>query len=325
MAEAASAFPEFRPRWPWHGPHLQTLRNFLRRTVHPLPAGEVRRFPMEDGTGDVLLGTLARPDGDDGRPLAVLLHGLTGCEDSAYIRATAAALLARGYPVLRLNLRAAGPSRPLCREHYYAGRSGDLRRVLAQLAPEWAGRGVVLAGYSLGANMLLKFMGEGDFPLPVRAAAAVSAPIDLADSSRHFQHPSNRFYHRWLLAAMKREWLAPGRQPLEARWRDAVLRSRSIWEFDDLVVGPMNGWDGAEAYYRANSAAGFMGRIAVPTLVVHALDDPWIPPGPYRRFDWAAVPALHPLLPAHGGHVGFHGKGGVWHDRCIAAFFERHR
>jgi predicted alpha/beta-fold hydrolase len=318
-----AGFPPFVPRWPWWGADLQTVRNILRRPPVILAgaAGVDLEFPMDDGTGDVLLGTLHQPAGtDSGRPVAVLVHGLTGDADSAYVLATAVALLGRGYPVLRLNLRGAGPSRALCREHYHAGRSGDLRRVLESLphtVPDLRAerRGLVPVGYSLGANILLKLLGEGA-PETVRAAISISAPIDLARTAARFLDPRNHFYHQHLLARMKREALAG---PLDPAERAAVPAVRTVRDFDERFVAPRNGFGTADRYYALCSGRRFLDAIAVPTLVIHALDDPWIPGTLYREVDWTRNPRLVPLLPRHGGHVGFHGAGPVvaWHDRCI--------
>lgn len=315
-------FPPFAPRFPWLGPDLQTVRNVLRGPSATVPDGERLRFPMSDGSGDVLLGALNRPATDQGRPTAILVHGLTGCESGTYMLASAAALLRAGYPVVRLNLRGAGPSRALCRLRYHAGRSQDLRDVLAALPDDLAGRGVVMVGYSLGGNALLKMLGEGATPVPVLAAASVSAPIDLARTSRTFMAPRNVLYHRWLLDRMKLETVGDG-AVIDARWVEAARTVRSVYEFDDRIIGPWNGWSGADEYYAVNSALGFLPRITVPTLVVHALDDPWIPGDIYKGVDWAANPNLTPLLSPGGGHVGFHGRGGPWHDACITAFFGR--
>jgi len=320
-------FPAFRARSPWLGGDLQTLRNYLRGRPADLSSWPGRRLelPLGDGSGDRLAAMLHDPDGESARPLAVLIHGLTGCEDSSYIRATARYLLEQGFPVLRLNLRGAGPSRPLCRFRYHAGRSEDLRDALEALGTQVAGlsaRGLVLVGYSLGANMLLKFLAEhaGDFPL--RAAASVSAPIDLKATQERMMTPRNAFYHRYLLGRMKAESLdAAG--GLDESQRRAIERTRSIYEFDDVVVAPRGGFDGADDYYRRSSARRFLADVGVPTLVVHAMDDPWIPGRLYRQVDWAANRNLRPLLPGSGGHVGFHGHGSPapWHDRCIARFF----
>ena len=326
MADGVPPFdpPPFRPRFPWWGRHLQTVRNTLAKPVYPLPPGQELRFPMDDGSGDVLLGclTTAGDAADLQRPLAILLHGLTGSEDSFYVRATARLLLDRGYPVLRLNMRGAGRSAPLCSRRYHAGRTGDVRSVLASLPPDLVQPGVILVGWSLGGNCVLKFLGEGDFPVPVRAGAAISAPIDLAASSRLFGSPGNRFYHDRLLGQMKADMQA-NRATVGERWADAALSARDLWDFDDKVVAPWNGWSGAPEYYAVNSSLSFLPHIRVPALLVHALDDPWIPPDAYRDFPWSANPFLYPALSGAGGHVGFHGADGIWSDRCLDLFLGR--
>jgi uncharacterized protein len=305
----------FRPRPPWLGGHLQTIRNQIVRPHYALPDGE--RLWIELGDGDALAATLHRgPRG----PLAVLIHGLSGTEDSVYVRATAAHLLGLGVSVLRLNLRGAGVSASRCRASYHAGRSEDLRLLLAGLPRDLVGDGVVLVGYSLGANVLLKLLGEGGHP-DIRAAATVSAPIDLAAASACLLLPRNRLYQSWLLTMMRVEAMAG---PLTEGERRAAAGARSVLEFDDRLVAPRNGFASAAEYYARSSAAPLLDRIRVPTLVVHAGNDPWIPMDAYRRFDWRASPALTLLL-GDGGHVGFHGVGSrtPWHDRAISAFLSR--
>ncbi len=313
-------FPEFRPRPPWWGADLQTLRNALRPPA-ALAAGESRVLKLDDG--DALACTLHAAPARTDRPLAVLVHGLAGSAESAYVRATASRLLERDYPVLRVNLRGAGDSRPLCRFQYHAGRSADLREALAGLAPEELANGLVLIGYSLGANMLLKFLAEYGSELPVRAAAAVSAPIDLEVASRRMLAPRNRLYQWNLLRSMKAEALAPGAE-LGTDERRALASCGSIYEFDARFVAPRNGYASAEAYYRANAARRFMPEIRVPALVIHSLDDPWVPGRLYAEFPWDENPALVPLLPRGGGHVGFHAAtcDPAWHDRCIELFLD---
>jgi len=325
------AFPPFAARPPWWGADLQTLHNYLL----PWRWADLSAFPatrlelaMADGSGDRLVATVNRPAGSaPARPAVVLIHGLTGCESSAYILNAARHLLGLGFTVVRLNLRGAGPSGPLCRYAYHAGRSEDLRDALRDLAtrlPDSAREGLLLAGFSLGGNMLLKFLAEfgGDFP--VRAAASVSAPIDLAAAARRFLEPRNLFYHRYILARMKDEALATAAE-FGPREQAAIREARTVYAFDDAFVAPRNGFTGADDYYRRCSGEGFMAAVRVPTLVISARDDPWIPAAPYLRYDWRANPALTALLPAGGGHVGFHGRGGraAWHERCIGLFFER--
>ncbi len=277
---------------------------------------------MADGSGDRLAALLKQPpEPTADAPLVVLIHGLSGDETSSYVEASSAHLLGLGFPALRLNLRGAGPSRTTCRLQYHAGRSEDLRDALRALPEAWVRNGLCLVGYSLGGNMLLKFLAEFGGVLPVRRAASVSAPIDLAAASARFLDARNRIYHLHLLRRMKQESLGEGAVVSEDEAR-AIRAASSILEFDERVVAPRNGFSDAAAYYAACHARQFLGAIRVPTLVVHALDDPWIPADAYRSFAWADNPDLVPLLPRGGGHVGFHGADSrvPWHDHCLGAW-----
>jgi hypothetical protein len=299
------------------------VRNVLRPPSSPPDPGEAITLPLSDDSGDALAVRLHRPLEGAGRPLAVLIHGLGGSSESAYMQTSAAALLERGHPVLRLNLRGAGESRALCELQYHAGRTEDLRDALRGLPEASRSAGLVLMGFSLGANLLLKFLAEHGGDFPIAAAASVSAPIDLSLASRRFMAPRNRFYQRHMLASMKLEATAAG-AVLSDEERRAIASARTVWQFDERFVAPRNGWAGAEDYYAANAGVRFLPEIRVPTLVIHALDDPWIPGETYRAFDWRRSPALSPLLPRRGGHVGFHGRDErlPWHDRCFAAFLD---
>jgi hypothetical protein len=319
---SAADFPPFQARAPWWGGDLQTLRNYLVRWHRPLAPAERLYLPMRDGSGDRLVGSLHRPAAPGPlRPLVVLIHGLTGCEQSHYMVKTAAHLLGLGYTVLRLNLRGAGASRPSCRFQYYAGRSEDFADALAALPHALTRGGMVAIGYSLGANMLLKYLGERGSEAPLKGAIAVSAPLDLAGTARRLMWRRNRLYQRYLLRHLRAESLGEGAE-INGKERVAILEARSIWEFDHRFSAPRNGFRGAEDYYERNGAKRFLDGVAVPTLVIHALDDPWIPPEPYLAYDWRRNPSLVPLLPAEGGHIGFQGRDRhtPWHDLCATRF-----
>jgi hypothetical protein len=319
------AFDPFRPRAPWWGGDLQTLRNFFLPGPDRLDrfAQERLLLPLADGTGDRLAAMLARPVQPPASPLPLILlvHGLSGNEASFYMVRTAVHLLGQGYSVLRLNQRGAGPSRPLCRLQYHAGRTADLACAVEALPASLTTQGIVAIGYSLGGNLLLKYLGETGAASRFRAAVSVSAPLDLVATSRRMMRPRNRVYERYLLSAMKRESVAPGAE-LTAEERRAIGQARSIWMFDDRFTAPRNGFAGADEYYRRNSSGFFLDGIAVPTLMIQALDDPWIPVEPYRRYAWARNPNLVPLLAGSGGHVGFIGSDRrvPWHDLAIARF-----
>ena len=112
----------------------------------------------------------------------------------------------------------------------------------------------------------------------------------------------------------------------DRKWRRRILLADTVREFDERVTAPLYGFESVDDYHARCSAAPMLHRIGVPTLLIHGLDDPWIPADPYLAFDWRAHPQLTALLPPQGGHVGFHGRGDrlPWHDRCIATFFDRH-
>ena len=198
------------------------------------------------------------------------------------------------------------------------GRTADFHDAIAALPSDLVDAGVAAVGFSLGGNMLLKYAAEYG---GLRAAISVSAPIDLAAASARFLDRRNRVYHAYLLRGMKREALGPGAAVTEEE-RRLIPGLRSILEFDEHIVAPRNGYRDAADYYAQNHARQFLPAIEVPTLVIHAQDDPWIPARAYTSFDWAGNAALLPLLPRRGGHVGFHGRGSAipWHDRCLARF-----
>jgi predicted alpha/beta-fold hydrolase len=317
--------PSFAPRFPWWGADLQTVANRLSPPPANLAphASERLSFALRDGTGDTLLASLDRPAAPEAaRPLAIVIHGLTGTEDSAYMLSIARHLLDGGHTVLRLNLRGAGPSRPLCGGHYYAGRSQDFRHLLELLPKELTRQGIVAVGYSLGGAMLLKYLGEEGAATPLSAAASVSAPIDLAVTCRNMMRPRNWLYHYLMLASMKVEATGEGAR-LTAAERTAILGARTVWQYDDDFIAARHGFADAADYYERCKPVRFMPDIRIPTLVLSSLDDPWIPGALYSGYDWRANKSLAPLLPSHGGHVGFHGTGDKrpWSDLAVTRFF----
>lgn len=318
-----TTLPPFRPRLPWLGGDLQTVRNMLLRVSPDLSPWPAERLYLAMADGDRLWASLHRPEVGRGRPLAVLVHGLSGSEESIHVRATARHLLQRGFPVVRLNLRGAGPSVATCRGLYHAAATGDLVEALSVLPGDLVRDGVVAVGYSLGGNLLLRALGELGPRAQLRAAAAVSAPIDVAATSARFHRPRNRIYMRWLLEELKQEARAHGHR-LDSRERALIEEVATIYDLDDRFVAPRHGFSGAGDYYARASSLPLLPAIAVPTLVIHALDDPWIDDTAYRTFDWARAGAIRALITRRGGHVGFHGRGDAapWHDIRIAAFFE---
>ncbi len=321
MLEAVPAFAE-RP--PWWGGDLQTLRNWFFPDGSPLPGqSRILTFPTSDGSGDTLIGSLETPHRNVSGPLIILIHGLTGCTESAYIRQTARYHLTRGRQILRLNLRGAGASNKSCSQYYHAGRASDLNDVLGGLDAEMTERGLVLIGFSLGGNILLNFLG-GDFEKGnVFGAATVSAPIIPIEAARRLMAPRNWLYHAWLLGRMKQDYLGL-RAQLSTDEKAAITNAKTIYAFDNDVIAPRNGFADAPDYYAKTAGMNVLNDISVPTLMIHAENDPWIPATPYRELVKNCPKPIEVHLAPGGGHVGFHATDSheTWHDRVIGEFIE---
>lgn len=282
-------------------------------------------FCMADRSGDILVGMLDRPaEPKADRPLVILIHGLTGCENSSHVLNAARHLLDLGHRVLRMNLRGCGASRPHCREHYHIGRTADFRRVLAQLPDELTANGVVTVGFSMGGAMLLKYLGEEGSYSHLRAAATICAPLDLAQTCTHMLRPRNWLYHSYILNDIKKETLAES-GALSVEEREVVRTVRTVREYDERFISPRYGFRGADDYYDLCTPLHYMPEIRVPTLVLAACDDPWIPVDYYRRFKWSDNPSLLSVMAEGGGHLGFHAADSErpWCDTVLEKFLER--
>ena len=315
----------FRDRAPWWGGDLQTLRNlFFPRATPSVSRSSTLEFAVSDGSGDRLVGRLDEPtDPAAGSPLILLIHGLTGCENSAYVRETARFHIVRGRPVLRLNLRGAGPGREVAGGYYHAGCATDIEDVLDGLPHAYASNGVFLIGFSLGGNILLNFLADLSPGHRILGAATVSAPIEPLEACRRLMQPRNALYHRFLLFSMKRDVLSS--DELSASERREIEAASSVYAFDDRWVAPRNNFRDAPDYYARTAGARCIASIAVPTLMLHARNDPWIPAGPYAQLLTSSLDDVEVVLAESGGHVGFHQHGhrDTWHDRMIEAFLNR--
>ena len=331
LTKPASAFarlraPEFNSRAPWWGGDLQTMRNQLVASHKPLAARSQRlEFQLPHGDGDRMSGMLDQPDGSDGGPLIILIHGLTGCEESAYVLESARFHLAKGRRVLRLNLRGAGPSRSTCGGYYFAGCTEDIRAVIDGLKPTSKSEGVIAIGFSLGGNILLNSLAQPWAQNAFLAAATVCAPIRPAQAARRIMELRNWIYHRFLLQRMKQDTLSPYAS-LDETERQAITSCRTIYEFDDRFTAPRNGYADADDYYRRTAGVDFVPDLSTPTLLIHAQDDPWIPVQPYYQLRNLALKHAKVIVSSGGGHVGFHNRDleGTWHDVVINSFISQY-
>ena len=326
-APVGDDFPPFKAGIPWWGGHLQTLAGALpvtrQRDLDPYSSERLLAH-VPDGTGDCLVATLHRPIMmNAGSQLIMLVHGVSGSEDSSYILRSAAYFLKLGYPVIRVNLRGAGPSRPLCKLQYNAGTTDDLAHLISAVPTDLRSCEIVAMGYSLGANVLMKFLGERGASSPIKAAVAVSSPLDLSPVSHRLMQWDNVFFQYAILSALKKETIKPAAE-LSRQEHDSVLGARSVWDFDEGFTAPRNGFSGAEDYYTRSSCSSFLEHIAVPALMIYAEDDPIVPKDAYLQYRWDKNPKLTRLISKSGGHVGFRETSChvYWHDVCAARFLK---
>lgn len=293
------------------GPHAMTVYASVAR---PLPRPPFRRERWETPDGDFV--DVDRLEGPSpGAPVLVISHGLEGSSRAPYVRGLAAAARRRGLAVAAWSFRGCSgePNRTL--RQYHSGDTEDLACVVGAVTREAPGRPVVLAGFSLGGNQIVKWLGErgDDLPPEVRGAAAVSVPFDLAACARALDGPGfwpwvyrERFLRRLRRKATAKAVGHPGAFDL-----DAVLRSRTFAEYDDLVTAPIHGFAGADDYWRRSSAAAFVPGVRRPLLLLSAEDDPLVPASALPVEAARGNPAAALEVTAAGGHVGFVG-GTPW-------------
>ncbi len=343
----------FRPRAPWWGADLQTLRDTLRQSALPPEQGEPFEVPI--GGGDRLLALLDRP-ATAPRALVLLAPGLGGCSEGQGVGRLALSLQGAGLAVVRLNLRGAGRGRPLARGTYAAQVNRDLapvlvwaRQLAAQLGPSPSRPLPLLgAGISMGGTLLLNAVldpqlraeGVGAAKPLFDGLVTISSPLDLIACAPFIDRPRNRLYVNWLMRGLRRQTLSDPFGVTEQE-RAALEGARTIRQFDAAITAPRWGYASVEHYYAEASPlrrliealeAGAAGGsdagegLLPPTLVIQADDDPWVPVDSVLALEQAAaarpVGPVQVVLTRGGGHNGFHAPGGCWSDRLATRWLE---
>jgi uncharacterized protein len=307
----------FRPAWWVRGPHLQTLWGKLARRVRPVPT-RAERWDTPDGDFLDVVRLPADPARFDPAraPRLLLLHGLEGGAQSHYAHGMFAEAQRRGWAMDLMIHRSCGPELNRQRRFYHSGETGDVALVVARIADAFPDAPLAIAGVSLGGNQLVKFLGEHGSAVPpnVRRAIAISVPYDLARGSRHINRGFSRVYERHFLRSLVRKVEAKLAVYPDLIARERLPNVRTLWDFDDVLTGPVHGFTGADDYYARSSALRFLAGVRVPTLLLSAIDDPFLPAAVLDevRAVAAANPALSIEFPAHGGHVGFVGGTVPW-------------
>ena len=310
---------EYHPPW-WHrNAHLATiLPNRLRPVRH---LGFLRE-------------TLNTPDNDfvevdylkqGNTRCAILLHGLEGDSSSQYILGMSKVLTAQGWDIAALNQRSCS-GRPNARfESYHSGRTDDLNLLISHLGNDYDSISIV--GFSLGGNIALKYAGEkgGSMPVKVGSVVAISTPCHLSDCSDKLEEGQNIIYRNRFLRQLMHKLREKNRLfPDQAISEAEIQKVRSIRGFDDLYTAPAHGFDSAAHYYEQCSSVNYLSGIRIPTLIISALDDPFLTPTCFPRHEISSNDSIQALFPKQGGHVGFAMdnlmKRTFWHEEQTVEF-----
>ena len=263
--------------------------------------------------------TVQTPDGDEvelyslpgvrNAPHVVLLHGLEGSLRSHYLNGILSAVYDRGLNGHVMMFRSCGRETNRTRRFYHSGDTDDFALVLGLLTAAYPDAAFFLAGFSLGGNVLLKYLGEAPHKVPdnVRSAAAVSVPYDLSRSAMAINTGFARIYQRFFLTSLKKKISGKTSKFTGLPAQSEISKLKTMIAFDDAVTAPLHGFADAEDYYRRSSAIAFLEGIRVPTLLLSAYDDPFLPPDVLANVAGRAKlnGALHIEFYRHGGHVGF--------------------
>jgi uncharacterized protein len=307
--------------------HAQTLAGTVIPRRFKLVAGNTEPRYFDTAPGVRVLAHCSWQKDPRERPTLILLHGMEGSTESRYMLGTAEKALGAGFNAVRVNTRNCGGTEHLTSTLYHAGLTEDLRQIIDELAERDGLGELFIAGFSLGGNVVIKLAGEygGGVPHQLKGVIAVSPSIDLNASADAIELRSNMIYN------MRFVWSLRTRMRRKARLfpeRYDESRLRGVWsirKFDDVYTAPHSGFGNVANYYARASSLQFISRITVPTLLVHAQDDPFIPFESFRHPDIEANTNVVLLAPEQGGHVGFisadrEGEDRFWAEAIAVEF-----
>lgn len=299
--------------------HLNTMYTALYRK-EPQVSFERERITTHDN--DFLDLDFIKKDASK---LAILCHGLEGSSSSKYISGTAHILSMKGFDICAMNYRFCSGEINRTPQMYHSGWTIDLDTVLRHVENDYDE--VYLIGFSLGANLVLKYGGEQKFSLSpkVKAIAAVSVPLNLLSASLEMLRWDNIFYTKRFLRTLNHKIRLKHEQFPKHFNIEHLPEIKTVLDFDDYYTGPLNGFKDARDYYKQCSSDQFLPNIKVPTLIINAIDDPFLGPLCYPSAETIGNSKVSTIYTRYGGHVGFYQSGlYCWEEEKIADFFCKH-
>jgi predicted alpha/beta-fold hydrolase len=329
-----ATYTPFHPRPFLSNGHLQTIFGNILPREDRLPPSVAELVEVSPAHGSqissqVLCECHWQPSRQ--RPTVILLHGLEGSSDSQYVIGNANKLWQAGCNVIRMNMRNCGGTEKLTPTLYHSGLSNDVGAVLRHFVAAEGLTSVALIGYSMGGNLVLKLAGDlgVDAPAELKCVVGVSPAVDLADSADALHRLSNRFYERRFLRSLLKRFRRKAALFPRAFDPQMAAHITSLREFDDRITALYSGFQSADDYYYRAAAVRVLDRIAIPTLILHASDDPFIVFSAESRGKIASNPAITLLETEHGGHCAFlapssSDNDGYWAEHTALQFVLDH-
>lgn len=301
--------------------HFETIYPALFRKVSPSAVTKRERLELKDG--DFIDVDYALQHGAPSRRVVIVTHGLEGDSQRPYIKGMTKAFHQQGWDVMAWNLRGCSGEMNRLARFYNSGATEDLNAVAAEALRRGYNE-ISLVGFSLGGNMTVKFLGEawaGNYP--ISAAVAFSVPLDLYGCSREIDMWHNYLYSRRFLRTLVKKVVGKARVFPEAFDLEELKKVKSVFQFDEVITGPLHGYKGAVDYYTQCSSAQFVPHVKVPLLVVNALNDTFLSETCYDEAPFKANTHTLLLKPSLGGHCGFaefsNGEN-YWSERLATEF-----
>ena len=315
----------YEPQVAFKSKHFNTI---YRTLFHRLEVA-YQRQRMETSDGDFMDIDFSRVGSNK---LVIIIHGLEGSSDSKYVTALARISNEHEYDAAAVNLRGCSGEKNRKLYSYHSGKTDDLKEIIAYMEQSESYDSFYIVGYSLGGNLLLKYLGESrtDYSSKIQAGIGVSVPCDLKGSSKTIAKFWNMVYMQRFLISLKKKTLVKIEQfPDHDLNKEAILNSKNFLDFDNYFTAPVNGFKDANDYWKQNSCKQFLEDIKIPSLLVTAVDDPFLSDSCIPVQEAKNNKNFHLEVTKYGGHVGYNSNfdqgSGFWLEKRIIDFFKELR
>ncbi len=315
----------YKPSFPFKSYHFNTIFPALFRKIKEINYQRVRIDTPDEDFIDLDFSKVGS------NSLIIILHGLEGNADKAYVKGLVRIMNRAGVDVVAMNLRGCSNEDNRKFYSYHSGKTEDLETVISYVITNYTYEKIYLAGFSLGGNIVLKYVGElgNDINPLIKAAVGISVPCDLRATSYNFLKKDNFFYqYRFIRSLRKKALNKIKRFPEYKHLENQIKNCKTFFDFDNLITGPANGFVDAEDYWKQSSCKQFLTSIRIPTLLISALDDPFLPNECYPFEEAEQNPSFYFETPKYGGHVGFIDhwplSKELWDEKRVGEFFSNY-